>query len=170
MDRRNFLFLLSAAMLCAVPLLQAGPSFASDGGDGDGDGGDGDNDGGNGGSGGNDDDSGSGDNGNDDADNSAADADKDNAAPNAAAPDAAAPDDADHVQARDAVQQGRIMPLREILQRVDSMRAGRVLSVDLSLKSKAPVYILKVENKEGGVQTLRLNAVTGRKLGPFGWW
>lgn len=169
MDRRNFLLLLSVAMLCAAPLLQAAPAFASDGGDGDGDGGDNDGgNGGNGGSGGNDDDSGSGnDNGDDD---NAADNDKDNAAPNAAAPDAAAPDDADHVQARDAVQQGRILPLREILQRVDSMRAGRVLSVDLSLKSKAPVYILKVENKEGGVQTLRLNAVTGRKLGPFGWW
>lgn len=163
MDRRNFLLLLSVAMLCAAPLLQAAPAYADDD-DGGGGGGDGDNDGGNGGTGG------TGGNDDDDDSGSGGDDDKDSASPNAASPNADAREDADHVEARDAVREGRILPLREILQRVDSMRAGRVLSVDLSLKSKTPVYVLKVENKEGGVQTLRLNAVTGRKLGPLGLW
>ena len=76
----------------------------------------------------------------------------------------------DHVEARDAVRDGRILPLREILNRVKAMRAGRVLSVDLALGGRTPVYILKVESDTGSVRTLRLNAETGRALGPFAWW
>lgn len=76
----------------------------------------------------------------------------------------------DHVEARDAVRDGRILPLRDILGRVKSMRAGRVLSVNLTLGGRTPVYILKVESEAGVVRTLKLNARTGRPLGPFGWW
>lgn len=152
-DRREFLLLLLVAVTSTAHLSGAEPALADD------DGGDGGEDGGgdDGGSGGDDggDDSGSG------GDEGESDDGGDN--------DRAGSDD-DHTKARDAVREGRILPLREILQRVAAMRAGRVLSVDLSLESKTPFYVLKVENEKGGVRTLRLNAETGRTLGPFGWW
>lgn len=75
----------------------------------------------------------------------------------------------DHERARDAVREGKILPLREILMRVEAMDAGRVISVALSLKSKSPYYTLKVQNDAGRVKTLRVNAVTGRKLSTLGW-
>ncbi|WP_159946031.1 hypothetical protein [Rhizobium sp. 18065] len=77
--------------------------------------------------------------------------------------------DADHVRARDAVRQGRILSLRQILDKVDEMKAGRVISVDLNLEARTPYYALKVESAKGSVRSLRLNAETGRKLSAFGW-
>jgi len=151
MERRDFLLLLLAALPGAGTLLSAHPAFAEDGGgDGGGDGGD---DGGDEG----------GDDGGDDGDGADDDGEDQGNADDRDGAD-------DHVEARDAVRDGRILPLREILSRVKAMGAGRVLSVDLALGGRTPVYSLKVENENGGVRTLRLNAETGRTLGPFGLW
>ena len=147
-DRREFLLLLLVAVTSTAHLSGAEPALADD------DGGDGGDDGGSGG-----------DDGGDDSGSGGDEGESDDGGDN----DRAGSDD-DHTKARDAVREGRILPLREILQRVAAMRAGRVLSVDLSLESKTPFYVLKVENEKGGVRTLRLNAETGRTLGPFGWW
>lgn len=152
-DRREFLLLLLVAVTSTAHLSGAEPALADD------DGGDGGDDGGG------DDGSSGGDDGGDDSGSGGDEGESDDGGDN----DRAGSDD-DHTKARDAVREGRILPLREILQRVAAMRAGRVLSVDLSLESKTPFYVLKVENEKGGVRTLRLNAETGRTLGPFGWW
>ncbi|MBW8300729.1 MAG: hypothetical protein K0M60_14100 [Hydrogenophaga sp.] len=149
MKRRDFLLLSLAALPGAGALLHVDPALADDKDDDSGDDDSGDDDSGNDDSG-NDDDGGNDDGGKDSADKGG-EAD-------------------DHVEARDAVRDGRILPLREILNRVKAMRAGRVLSVDLALGGRTPVYILKVENNTGSVRTLRLNAETGRALGPFAWW
>lgn len=140
MKRRDFLLLLLAALPGTGALLHADPALADD----------------------KDDDSGDDDSGDDDdgSDDDGKDQDKADAGVEAD----------DHVEARDAVRDGRILPLREILNRVKAMRAGRVLSVDLALGGRTPVYILKVESDTGSVRTLRLNAETGRALGPFAWW
>jgi uncharacterized membrane protein YkoI len=74
----------------------------------------------------------------------------------------------DHQKAREAVGEGRILPLREILKRVDDLGGGRVISVDLNLKARAPYYTLKVQSGSR-VKTLKLEAATGRKLNLFGW-
>lgn len=162
-DRREFLLLLLATVTSTAHLLGARPALAdNDGGD---DGGDGGDDGGDGGGGGDDGDGGGDDGGGDDSGSGDDKGESEDGDGNGSSES-----DDDHIEARDAVREGRILPLREILQRVAAMRAGRVLSVDLSLKSKTPVYVLKVENEKGGVRTLRLNAETGRTLGLFGWW
>lgn len=156
MERRHFILLLAAAMPLAITLAHAGPARADDDG-GDDSGGDGDGDGG--------DDSGGG-------SNSGSEDNESNSGNNESNDSSAGESEAgknDHVKARDAVREGRILPLREILRRVNAMGAGRVISVDLSLESKSPFYTLKVENDNGSVRTLRLNAVTGRKLSLFGW-
>ncbi|MCM2401370.1 hypothetical protein NBH20_09395 [Rhizobium sp. S153] len=156
MERRHFILLLAAAMPLAITLAHAAPASADDDG-GDDSGGDGGDDGS--------DDSGDGSNsGSEDNESN----NGNNESNDSSAGESEAGED-DHVKARDAVREGRILPLREILRRVDAMEAGRVISVDLSLEGKSPFYTLKVENDNGSVRTLRLNAVTGRKLSLFGW-
>lgn len=76
--------------------------------------------------------------------------------------------DRDHLKAREAVDKGRILPLREILKRVDDLGGGRVIAVDLNLRARAPYYTLKVQSGSR-VKTLKLEAATGRKLNIFGW-
>ncbi|PLK70537.1 hypothetical protein C0V73_14385 [Rhizobium sp. TH135] len=66
------------------------------------------------------------------------------------------------------MDEGRILPLREILKRVDDHGGGRVISVDLNLKARAPYYTLKVQSGSR-VRTIKLEAATGRKLNLFGW-
>ncbi len=158
MERRHFILLLAAAMPLAITLAHAAPARADDDG--------GDDSGGDGGDGGDDgsDDSGGSNSGSEDNESN----NGNNESNDSSAGESEAGED-DHVKARDAVREGRILPLREILRRVDAMEAGRVISVDLSLEGKSPFYTLKVENDNGSVRTLRLNAVTGRKLSLFGW-
>ncbi len=152
MERRHFILLLAAAMPLAITLAHAAPARADDDG--------GDDSGGDGGDGGDD--------GSDDSGGGSNSGSEDNESNDSSTGESEAGED-DHVKARDAVREGRILPLREILRRVDAMEAGRVISVDLSLEGKSPFYTLKVENNNGSVRTLRLNAVTGRKLSLFGW-
>jgi uncharacterized membrane protein YkoI len=168
MDRR--LFLIALLGFLSPGILPAGTALAKDGGDSDSDsggGGGGDDDGG--------DNSGSGSGSNrddddrDDDDGGSRDKDDDDDK------DEGGDDDSgksgsrrDHQKARDAVDQGRILPLREILKRVDDHGGGRVISVDLNLKARAPYYTLKVQSGSR-VRTLKFEAATGRKLNLFGW-
>ena len=157
MDRRLFLIALLGIM--SPGILPVGSALAKDGGDSDSDSG-GDDDGG-------DDNSGSGSDRDDDDDDGGRDRDDD---------DKDDDDDnsgksgsrRDHQKARDAVDEGRILPLREILKRVDDHGGGRVISVDLNLKARAPYYTLKVQSGSR-VRTIKLEAATGRKLNLFGW-
>lgn len=171
MDRRLFLFALLGLLTAGV--LPAGSAMAKDGRDSDSDSdSDSDNDSDNSGSGGSDHD--------DDDDNDDDDSDKDDD-DDRDDDDRSGRDggdkgkggrgsgkDADHQKARDAVNQGRILPLREILKRVDDLGGGRVISVDLNLKARAPYYTLKVQSGSR-VRTMKLEAATGRKLNIFGW-
>lgn len=162
MDRR--LFLIALLGILSPGILPVGSALAKDGGDNDSDSG-GDDDGG-------DDNSGSGGGGSDrddddDDDGGGRDRDDDD--------DKDDDDDSgksgsrrDHQKARDAVDEGRILPLREILKRVDDHGGGRVISVDLNLKARDPYYTLKVQSGSR-VRTIKLEAATGRKLNLFGW-
>jgi uncharacterized membrane protein YkoI len=74
----------------------------------------------------------------------------------------------DRQRLREAVEKGRILPLRDILKKVEQMDEGRVISVDLNLRSSNPYYTFKMQNGPR-VRTLKLDASTGRKLNLFGW-
>lgn len=140
-DRRNFLLFLLALPGAGV-LLRVDPVLAHS------------------------DNSGSNDN---DSSDSGSGSDDDNESDDDSGKNSNEAEDDDHERARDAVREGKILPLREILKRVEAMDAGRVISVALSLKNKSPYYTLKVQNDAGRVKTLRVNAVTGRKLSTLGW-
>jgi uncharacterized membrane protein YkoI len=166
MDRRLFLFALLG--LLSAGGLPAGVAMAKDGKDSDDDSDDSDSDDDNSGSGGSDDDS-------DDSDRDSDDDDDDDSRGRGGDDDESddssgrgSGKDRDHLKAREAVDKGRILPLREILKRVDDLGGGRVIAVDLNLKARAPYYTLKVESGSR-VKTLKLEAATGRKLNIFGW-
>jgi uncharacterized membrane protein YkoI len=176
MDRRLFIFaLLSLGLASAIP---SSAAWAKDGGD-DGDSDDG---GGSGGSGSDDDDD------DDDDDDSGKDDDKDDdkndkedrsgsgRGSDDADKDTDDDDDRsgssrrerDQKEAREAVKRGEILPLREILKRVDEQGGGRVIAVDLNMQARKPFYTLKVQSGSS-VRTLKFEAATGRKLNIFGW-
>jgi hypothetical protein len=161
MDRRSFLMFL-VIMPAALAVL-ARPDYARAS----------DDDGDSGGHGSGDDSDDSGDDSGDERDNSGHgggdDDDDDDGDDNSGSGSRGRNREADHVRARDAVRQGRILSLRQILDKVDEMKAGRVISVDLNLEARTPYYALKVENAKGSVRSLRLDAETGRKLSAFGW-
>lgn len=163
MDRRLFLIALLGIM--SPGILPVGSAMAKDGGDSDSDSGgdddDGDDNSGSGSDRDDDDDDDDGDRGRDDDDD---DDDKDDDDDNSGKSGSRR----DHQKARDAVDQGRILPLREILKRVDDHGGGRVISVDLNLKARDPYYTLKVQSGSR-VRTIKLEAATGRKLNLFGW-
>lgn len=163
MNRR--LFLIALLGLLSPGILPAGSAWAKNGGDNDSDDDDGGDD--NSGSGGggsdrdrDDDDDDSGRDRDDDDDDDDDDSDRRNGRGSGK--------ESDHLKARDAVKQGRILPLREILKRVDDLGGGRVISVDLNLKARSPYYTLKVQSGSR-VKTMKLEAATGRKLNIFGW-
>ncbi len=173
MDRRLFLFAFLG--LLSAGALPAGSAMAKDGEDSDDDS-DSDSD-----SGGDDDDNSGSGNSDDDSDDSDNDRDDDDSNDDDDDDDRSDGDDdddrtssqgsskdRDHLKAREAVDEGRILPLREILKRVDDLGGGRVIAVDLNLKARAPYYTLKVQSGSR-VRTLKLEAATGRKLNLFGW-
>ena len=167
MNRR--LFLIALLGILSPGILPGGTALAKDGGDSDSDtggyddGGD-DNSGSGGGSSDRDDDDDDNDGGGRDRDDDDDDQDKDKDDDDSGKSGSRR----DHQKARDAVDQGRILPLREILKRVDDHGGGRVISVDLNLRARAPYYTLKVQSGSR-VRTLKFEAATGRKLNLFGW-
>lgn len=163
MDRRAFLLLFLTLPTVLAVLARAEFAYADD--DSDSDSGSDSSGHGSGGSDDSDDDSDNSGHGNSDD----RDDDNDNDDDNSGSGSKGRNRDADHVRARDAVRQGRILSLRQILDKVDEMKAGRVISVDLNLEARTPYYALKVESAKGSVRSLRLNAETGRKLSAFGW-
>jgi len=176
MDRRHFiLLLLSLGLATALP---AGRAQAKDGGD------DGGGDDGGGGS----DDSDSGDD-SDDNDSDRDDSDDDSSRSDDSSgsgrgsrddsgDDSGDDDDDDRSgssgrerdqrEASEAVKRGEILPLREILKRVDEQGGGRVIAVDLDMQARRPFYTLKVQSGSS-VKTMKFEASTGRKLNIFGW-
>jgi len=173
MDRRLFILaLLSLGLASAIPTSSA---WAKDGGDdGDSDDGGGGDSGGSGGSGSDD----------DDDDDSGKDDDKDDKENRSGSGRGSDDDDRDddddddrsgssrrerdQKEAREAVRRGEILPLREILKRVDEQGGGRVIAVDLNMQARKPFYTLKVQSGSS-VRTLKFEAATGRKLNIFGW-
>ncbi|QGG92889.1 hypothetical protein GH983_21535 [Agrobacterium sp. MA01] len=161
MDRRLFILaLLSLGLASAIPTSSA---WAKDGGD----------DGDSGGSGSDDD---------DDDDDSGKDDDKDDKEDRSGSGRGSDDDnrdddddrsgssrrERDQKEAREAVRRGEILPLREILKRVDEQGGGRVIAVDLNMQARKPFYTLKVQSGSS-VRTLKFEAATGRKLNIFGW-
>lgn len=63
---------------------------------------------------------------------------------------------------------GRVITLQAALRIVAAKVRGRVIDVDLLVRSGKPQYRVKVRRTDGVIQTVRLDARTGRILGFLG--
>ncbi|MGB4466549.1 MAG: PepSY domain-containing protein [Azovibrio sp.] len=73
-------------------------------------------------------------------------------------------DQADHEQARKALAAGEVMPLRQILERVEKDYPGQVLEVELERELGNWVYEIKLLRQDGAVTKLDLDARDGRLI------
>lgn len=72
-------------------------------------------------------------------------------------------DDSDY--ARKAVNDGRILPLKSVLKKIDAGRYGKVIDVRVRRSFLRDVYQIKVRDKEGAIRTIRVDAKRGTVLG-----
>lgn len=73
-------------------------------------------------------------------------------------------DDVGHGEARRLVQEGRILPLSEILQRVAARVPGEVLKVELEREHGGYVYEIEILRPDGRVQEVEVDAPSGKIL------
>lgn len=73
-------------------------------------------------------------------------------------------DDSDHELARDALQQGRVLPLRQVLDKIEREYQGQVLKIEFERDDGRYVYEIRLLQKDGRVAKLKVDAVDGRVL------
>jgi uncharacterized membrane protein YkoI len=73
---------------------------------------------------------------------------------------------ADHDRVRQAVQEGRILPMRELLLRIQQQNAGEVIEAEVDEEDGIIVYEIKVLTSNGRVVKLLYDARTGEPLKP----
>ncbi len=76
----------------------------------------------------------------------------------------AAADDDDHLIARRALEEGRVLPLTEVLAAVRAKMPGKVLEVELEVEDGVLVYDLKLLTPGGGLKEIEVDAATGKIL------
>ena len=78
---------------------------------------------------------------------------------------AAAPASAsDHDRARRAVEEGRILPLKQILARAQGAYPGQVIEAELEDEGGLVVYEIRILTTDGRVMKLHYDAATGALL------
>ena len=69
-----------------------------------------------------------------------------------------------HDRARRAVEEGRILPLKDILARAEAAYPGQMVETELENEDGALVYEIKMLTKDGRVMKLHYDAKTGELL------
>ena len=70
--------------------------------------------------------------------------------------------------AQRAIDRGNAMPLRQVVAKVKKRHPGRLINVGFSEQSGRPIYQLKMVSSGGAVQTVTVNAGSGRIAGVSG--
>lgn len=70
----------------------------------------------------------------------------------------------DHERARRAVEEGRILPLKDILARAQQVNPGEVIEAELEEEDGSFVYEIKLLTNDGRVMKLLYDARTGDLL------
>lgn len=73
-------------------------------------------------------------------------------------------DEADHDRARRALEEGRVLPLRDILARAEAETPGQMVEAELEDEHGQLVYEIKVLAKDGRLVKLVYDAATGQLL------
>lgn len=77
-------------------------------------------------------------------------------------------EDTDQENVRNAVAEGRVLPLKNLLTKVDPDRYGTIIAVDLRRYKDKDIYRLKTRDEMGVIRELRINARTGKFINIFG--
>ena len=72
-------------------------------------------------------------------------------------------DDDDHDFAKSALEQGRVLPLADIIAKVSRQVPGKVIEVELEDEDGSLVYDL-ILSPQGRLQEIEVNAATGKIL------
>jgi uncharacterized membrane protein YkoI len=67
----------------------------------------------------------------------------------------------EHSQARELREQGKILPLQEILRKVSEKYPGQVIETELEHKSGRYIYELEVVDDDGKVMEIEMDAGSG---------
>lgn len=70
----------------------------------------------------------------------------------------------DHDRAREAMQSGQILPLRDVLVQLEKTHPGKVLEVELESDDGRWVYEIKLLQSDGRLSKLKLDAKTAEVL------
>ena len=70
----------------------------------------------------------------------------------------------DQDDARNAVREGRVMSLGQVLRRVQQRVPGRMLDASLAERGGRPVYLIKMMTRDGNVAIVSADAATGNIL------
>lgn len=79
-------------------------------------------------------------------------------------PAVALADEADHDRARRALEEGRVLPLRDILNRAETEVPGQMIEAELEDEHGHLVYEIKILAKDGRVVKLIYDAGSGQLL------
>ncbi len=72
--------------------------------------------------------------------------------------------DSDHELARELKQSGDILPLEQILDKVQQLHPGHVLEVELEKEQQHYIYEIETVDTKGNVWEMQFNAKTGELL------
>lgn len=75
-----------------------------------------------------------------------------------------APADHDHDRARQALEQGRVLALRQVLEKVEREYQGQVLKIEFDDDDGRLVYEIRLLQNDGRLLKLKVDAVDGRIL------
>jgi len=73
--------------------------------------------------------------------------------------------DGDHDRAREALEAGKILPLRTIIEKLDRDYPGQILEVELDHEDGQWVYEIKLLRENGALIKLELDAGDGTLIG-----
>ncbi|MRT21429.1 peptidase [Comamonas sp. CAH-2] len=73
-------------------------------------------------------------------------------------------DESDHELARQALQQGKVLPLRTVLDQVERQYQGQVLKVEFEHDNGRFIYEMRLLHPNGQLSKLKVDAVDGRVL------
>ncbi|MBS0506003.1 MAG: PepSY domain-containing protein [Proteobacteria bacterium] len=70
----------------------------------------------------------------------------------------------DHDLARQALQQGQVLPLRSVIDKVEREYQGQVVKIEFERDDGRYIYEIRLLQKDGRIAKLKLDAVDGRVL------
>lgn len=77
---------------------------------------------------------------------------------------AAAHDHEEHDRARQAFEQGRVLPLARVIEKVEHEQQGRVVKIEFDEEDGRYLYEIRLLQADGRMAKLKVDAVDGRVL------